>query len=252
MALTVINLERSQARLAAFAARNRHVREISRFAAIDGQTLDVPTLVRNGLIEPAIADLYSKGALGCAFSHLALWDQVIQSGAPRTICEDDGIANRHFDAGVAAVMALLPGDWDFVLWGWNADHSLLFDMLPGASPCLAICQNALLVDGAHRFQELALRPRPFPLMRAIGTVCYSISPAGARKLKPFCLPIRDMVVRFPLPAREGEPAEGFVSRNNGIDIMLNEAYARIKAFVSVPPLVITENDQGASTVRGKA
>lgn len=249
MPMKVINLDRSADRLTQFMARNAHVKEISRFPAIDGLMLDVPALVRRGVINIAIASAYTKGALGCAFSHLALWDEVIRSGEPLTICEDDAIINRQFDAQSADVIAMLPADWEIILWGWNCDHSLLFDLLPGVTTCLAIFQQALLLEGISHFQSQTFYPRPFRLLRAMGTICYSITPRGAQKLKRLCLPIRDMTVRFPLPGRLGEPAEGFMVRNNGLDIMLNDAYQKLNAFLSFPPLVITKNEWSTSTVQ---
>jgi hypothetical protein len=38
--------------------------------------------------------------------------------------------------------------------------------------------------------------------------------------------------------------------NVGIDVVMNEAYSNLNAFVSFPPLAVTKNDHSVSTIRG--
>jgi hypothetical protein len=80
------------------------------------------------------------------------------------------------------------------------------------------------------------------LQRSLGTVCQSISPTGAAKLLKHCLPIRPMEVFYPILNRS--------LQNTGIDNMMNDLYPQINAFVSLPPLVVTKNEHGSSTVQG--
>jgi glycosyl transferase family 25 len=236
-----INLDRSPERLAQFKRRNGHLSDVSRFRAIDGKTLDVPALARQGVINKNILATYTWGALGCAMSHLALWTHAIDHQTPLTIAEDDAIFNKHFVACAYLVTRTLPPDWDIVLWGWNFNAILSFHLLPSVSSCVSYFDQDTMRGGTERFQSLPVSPHLFRLLRAFGIVCYSISPKGARVLRGHCLPLREMAVSF--------PGLQMPMLNNGIDIMMNEAYPAIEAYVSFPPLVVTENLYRRSTIQ---
>jgi len=182
--------------------------------------------------------------LGCALSHLALWDLSIERNAALTVCEDDAIFNRHFTDDAGLIVNSLPRDWHFVLWGWNFDSYLCFDMIPGISHTTAKFDQNRLRAGAQEFQSRRLTPRPFRLLRACGSCCYSISPFGARALRDFCLPLRNMSVFFPGLNRS--------LPNNNFDVMMNAIYPKMNAFVSFPPLAITKNEHATSTVQRPA
>jgi hypothetical protein len=236
----VINLDRSRDRLSAFETVNgdAHLNFV-RFPAIEGKTVERGPLVERGTIT---ADLgYSDGALGCALSHLALWDLAIQQNRALTICEDDAIFNRGFAPAAEALMQALPPEWDVIIWGWNFDSILLIDMIPGVSPCLGMFDQDRMRMGVGAFQSARLTPQLFRLSRVLGMVGYSISPRGAQEMKGHCLPLRKLEVFFPGLER--------ALPNSGIDVMLNHAYPRLQAYASFPPLVITRNFHSISTVQ---
>lgn len=243
MDIRVINLDRSTDRLLTFETLNSHLNlKFLRFPAVDGTKLERGPLVDRGVIT---ADLvYSDGALGCALSHLALWDLAIEQNQSLTVCEDDAIFNRGFEVAAESLTKALPGDWHMILWGWNFDSVLLFDMIPGVSPCLGVFNQHRMRMGIDAYQSASLMPRPFRLVRAFGTVGYTVSPTGARAMKQHCLPLRYLEVFFPGLER--------VLPNSGLDIMLNDAYPRINAYVSFPPLIITRNLHSISTVQEEA
>jgi glycosyl transferase, family 25 len=243
MDIVVINRDRDATRLAAFRRRNGHLRSVTRFAAVDGDTLDSDRLVTDGIIAPAIAATYTKGALGCALSHRALWEAAVAGRRAATVCEDDAIFNRGFEATVARMERTLPPDWDFVLWGYNFDEYLQIDLLPGVSRALMLFDQAAMRQAIAPFQDSAIAPLLFRLHRALGTPCYSISPKGAALLRDHCFPLRPMTLA--LPGRR-------LVRGRGHDMLMNEAYPRLLAFASVPPLVVTENDHATSTVQPPA
>jgi GR25 family glycosyltransferase involved in LPS biosynthesis len=205
MRIVLINLDCSPDQLRKFKETNSHF-EFVRFSAIDGTTMG------------------RDAAYGCAMSHLTLWRQVISAGEPLTICEDDAIFSRFFEDDAERILATVPPGWDIILWGWNYDTTLHFYMGPSAFPSLCSVQfdEDQLRLTADQFQDSAMGGRAFRLTRAYGTVCYTISPAGAEKLLEHCSTL-------------------FAP----IDIMLNEAYARMNSFVSFPPLVITKNEHEA-------
>jgi glycosyl transferase family 25 len=241
MRIHLINLDRSTERLAEFKAANPHLENVHRFSAVDGYRQDVAALVARGIFEAGVAEGYTPGALGAALSHLALWEEAIARGEAFTICEDDAIINRDFARSAARVIEALPPDWDFILWGWNFDSYLLFDLLPGVSPCLCCFDEEQMRAAVAGFQDQTVTPQAFRLTRALGIPCYSVSPKGARALKAACLPLARIKVHFPGLNRH--------LPNFGIDVMMNNAYPQISAFVSFPPLVITRNEIRKSTVQ---
>src|SRR5580704_6984147 len=159
MQIHLINLDRSADRLAEFTQTNRHLDDVERFAAVEGARQDIAALTAGGIFAPGVAEYYGPGAVGAALSHLALWDEAIESDAALTVAEDDAIFNRHFKASAHAVVAALPADWDFVLWGWNFDSYLLFELMPGVSPCLCCFDEAQMRAGAGSFQEQRIAPQ---------------------------------------------------------------------------------------------
>lgn len=241
MQIRLINLDRSTDRLAEFTQANQHLDDVKRFAAIEGRHQDIAALTANGTFAPGIAEYYGPGAVGAALSHLALWETASAINQALTIAEDDAIFNRQFKPAAAAVIATLPADWDFILWGWNFDTYLLYELMPGVSPCLCCFDEEQMRAGASAFQEQKIAPQAFKLTRALGIPSYSVSPKGARALKAACLPLAKIKVFFPGLNRH--------LSNFGIDVMMNHVYPQLKAYVSFPPLVITKNEIKRSTIQ---
>src|SRR3982074_1398324 len=119
MLIHLINLNRSRDRLSAFASSNPHLTAISRVPAGDGEALDIPSLVQQGVIEKGLVskDFYTVGALGAAFSHLSMWQLAIDSDQPVTIAEDDAYLHTQFETLAPRVIEKLPADWDLISWG---------------------------------------------------------------------------------------------------------------------------------------
>jgi GR25 family glycosyltransferase involved in LPS biosynthesis len=240
MFLALINLDRSADRLAEFVRINGQLGPVTRYAAVDGRALDLDELAAQRLIDPAVMPSYTRGALGAAISHLGLWAKAVEEARAITVCEDDAILHGNFAALADGLLAALPSDWDVVLWGWNFDSYLLFDLLPGVSTCLAAFNQETMRAGVGAFQSHAAAPRLYRVLRAFGTPCYSISPKGAAILRRHCIPLRPMPVWFDGLNREVP--------NTGLDIMMNDAYPAIQAYVSFPPLCITKNRHDISTI----
>jgi glycosyl transferase family 25 len=238
MFIYVINLDRSPERLRNFETVNAHMPGIQRFSAVDGNTIDRMELAQTGLIDPSLS--YSNGAIGCALSHLFFWDAAIAENQEITVCEDDSIFHHGFVELASTTIKKLPPDWDLIMWGWNFDSILLME-LPGIAQCLATFNQDELRQNARQFQQLQFVPACYRLFRAFGTVCYTVSPKGARKLRQQAVPIRPFTVPMPMINPQFP--------NTGIDVVMNRAYPDLNAFVSFPPLVITKNEHAISTVR---
>jgi GR25 family glycosyltransferase involved in LPS biosynthesis len=112
--IVVINLDQCADRLHSFRIRNAHLGPVRRFSAILGADADRAELKAAGVITGEID--YSDGALGCALSHFALWEEIARGTQAITICEDDAVFAQDFVATANARLAGLPDDWDVVLW----------------------------------------------------------------------------------------------------------------------------------------
>ncbi|WP_263372961.1 glycosyltransferase family 25 protein [Granulicella aggregans] len=241
MRISLINLERSTERLASFLEINKHLSDVYRVPAVDGSTLDRGKLREGGILADEMP-LYTNGALGCALSHLAQWNLAANNDRFVTIAEDDAIFHLQFEPLAEKVIASLPPDWDIIQWGWNFDSILAFDLMPGISNSVAVFDQVKLRENVAAYMQLPVTPVAYRLQRSLGTVCQSISPTGAAKLLRHCLPIRPMEAFYPILNRS--------LPNTGIDNMMNDLYPQMNAYVSLPPLVITKNEIGASTVQG--
>jgi GR25 family glycosyltransferase involved in LPS biosynthesis len=238
MEISLINLDRQPGRLARFCRVNAHLGQVTRIAAVDGGSYSRAKLIeKNILAEPMPG--YTTGAIGCALSHLSLWERAFNSAKVTTVAEDDAFFHRDFEFLAPALLESLPPGWDIVLWGWNFDSILLFDMLPGVFSCLGQFDQEQLRASLAAYRTSQVAPRTYRLSRAFGTVCYSISPAGAGRLHGHCMPIRPMETFYPGLKR--------TLPNEGIDRMMNSAYPNLQAYVCFPPLVVTENDHANST-----
>ena len=242
MKIHVLNLDRDAERFEEFSAVNLQlVPSVVRYPAIDGATVDTDLLVEQKVIDRRILQTYTPGALGYALGHLALWQHAVETGEWITLCDDDAIFNRGILDSASAAISQLDGQWDLILWGWNFDAPMTFELLPGVSTGRIVCDQDSMRAGVPRFVEQTIDFRLFRLMRAFGTPCYSISPKGAAGLRQHCLPLRPMPLYSPVLQR--------FFPNNGIDMMMNALYPEISAFVSIPPLVVTKNDHDKSTIQ---
>jgi hypothetical protein len=66
-----------------------------------------------------------------------LWDGAIKSGAMMSIAEDDVVFHSRFESHGAEVIERLPPDSDVMVWGFNFDLFICFEMLPGISMSLS-------------------------------------------------------------------------------------------------------------------
>jgi glycosyl transferase, family 25 len=226
----VISLLRTPERRAIFSALNEGLR-YNFFDAVDGNAVEPARLIASDLIAGPLN--YTKGAIGAALSHLALWERSIESKLPLTILEDDGVIRRDFSSMSRSVLQTLPPEWDLVMWGWNLDSIAIVDPMPGTTPLVIHSDQNSLRAGIGRFRTVTSKVSLLPLNRCFGSCGYTISPSGARKFRNGCFPLTSIKVDFPFINRSIE--------NNGIDIMMNRLYPLTHSFLSVPPMIISPN-----------
>lgn len=236
--IQVISLARTPQRLAGFAQAHPRL-PYQVFPAVEGREQAADALRAQGLFDGSVD--YVPGAVGCALSHLRLWERAIETGQPVTVCEDDARLHADFVPLATRLIESLGPDWDFVLWGWNFDAMLLCRLIPGLSACdLRFSQPDMRRNGPH-YLASPVDPRPYRLMRAFGIPAYTLSAQGARKFRQHVLPVRRMDVHFPGINR--------TLPNTGIDIMMNALYPSAQAHVCFPPLALTDNEHAISTIQ---
>lgn len=238
MKIKVISLRRSEERRFSFSEANKRL-DYEFFDAVDGVALsddekrDVRYFAR---------DLdYSQGAYGCALSHIRLWERCADSQETLTIAEDDAVFRADFEHEANRVIASLSPDWDMILWGWNFDSILGLEFMKNVSPAFMRFDQDQMRQGIDFFVDSVEKVNAFRLRMALGTPAYTLSPKGAAALLDKCLPFKRHLIEVPLMGR--------VFTNTGIDNQMNLVYPEINAFVTLPPLVVTLNENSKSTVQ---
>jgi GR25 family glycosyltransferase involved in LPS biosynthesis len=164
----VINLERSEHRRR-FALNHLASLGLSGeiFPAVDGRRLEPAEIDRSysdALAHERFSRSLSKAEIGCALSHLRLYDRIAQSGVPVTlVLEDDAMLGDDGPEALAALIAEWPADADVVQLIYESrDHVRV-------SPRLV------------RFTMERSMP--------VAAAAYLLTPAGARKLIDHAYPI---------------------------------------------------------------
>lgn len=236
MTVHVINLDRDQERLHTFSTTNAHLGHFFRFPAVDGREVDRAALQRAGIIDANLT--YNSGQLGCALSHISLWRRGVADNRIMTVVEDDALLARDFLPARDEFLRRLPADWSIVLWGWNFDRSVWAEIPEGVAKSVLNFDQHALRENIEVFRRSEVPHAPIRLRHAFGTPAYSVSPSGAAALLRSCLPLARRFIRF----------EGFGVEipNNGIDCMMNGAYPKLKSYVCLPPLAVSENRRDIS------
>jgi glycosyl transferase, family 25 len=233
----VINLERDKERLRLFSQSNPHLTNCIHFPAFDGHAVDRAALCREAVISDDLT--YNNGQLGCALSHILLWHRAVTDNHVVTAVEDDAILARDFSPARDEFIRRLPADWSIVLWGWNFDQSVWGEIPEGVAKSVLKFDQDELREHIDEFRRSKVAHAPIRLRHAFGTLAYTVSPAGAGELLKICLPLTRKFILF----------EGFGVgvQNNGIDCAMNAAYPKLKAYVCMPPLAVSENRKEIST-----
>ncbi|MEJ0007423.1 MAG: glycosyltransferase family 25 protein [Steroidobacteraceae bacterium] len=234
----VINLDSQPERFERFRISNGFLGDIERFPALAGALLDRARLTAVDLVDPTLE--CTPGALGCALSHLLLWQRAVDKGVPITVLEDDVIVNRGFEAQVTRVLCELPADWDIIYWGWNFDAPLMLDLLAGVSCGLLQGDQNSLRRQLPRFQALDIRPHAVRMLSACGTLAYTVSARGASKFIGGCVPLK------PIPGVRDPHTHGPFY---GVDLAMGTLFPSMNAYVCVPPLVVSPNDDSSTSER---
>ena len=231
----LINLDRSTERLRRFKELNTHLTDVTRVPGVDGGTLVREALEKAGYIAGDLS--YGAGALGCALSHIRLWEMAAAQDRPVTIFEDAVAVSYQFEKTAADILATLPADWDVVVWGYSLNPLYVWVDLSISKIRLSGYGSKRNggANGAQKFQSEEYHGGPVKLLHAFGTFGYSISASGARAALEHCRPLRNRMVHF--------PEAGVRTPDQGVDVALCGLYPSVRAFICIPPLIIRCEDQ---------
>lgn len=154
-----------------------------------------------------------------------LWQQCVEKDTPLIICEDDAVLRQDFAAGFTHIYQQLPATWDCVFLGYNFDSILDIEIIPGVNLQGSFSPPGLSQANQQAFVATTVMPSLLPLNNVFGTCAYAISPKGAQQLLNLCFPLTASAVAIPALKR--------------ILQVMNLHYRRLRAFCTVPPLVIT-------------
>jgi GR25 family glycosyltransferase involved in LPS biosynthesis len=229
----VINLDRSVSRWKDYQLANPHlIANSTRTSAADGSSLNRAGLVAEGIITDDCA--YRPGSLGCAVSHIQLWKRAVAECRPITIFEDDVYASFQFDREADRILRGAPTDWDLIHWGFNYNPLFLWVDL-GFSRAKLEFYTRRYKREPEAFQSSENSASLVRIAHSFGTMAYSVTPTGAKKLLESCLPLHKRFIRF--------PGTEVVLEDIGIDCAMCAAYDSMQAFACIPPLVIHNDKQ---------
>lgn len=239
MDVFVISLERSSDRREIFDRYNSNYLKYTYHTAVDGATLDIATLDTKILKKGSIN--YSRGAIGCALSHLQLWEKCIELNKPIVIMEDDAIVSRDYNKHINNLMHnLAPKKWDIIQLNYNFDSVLSYQNT-NYETCHCLFSKHKMTQTDITFVQSKINTTIAKLQFCFGMSAYVIHPDGARKLKE-CFPLDNRIVKIP-----------FLNEIMcyTIDCMMNSMYKDISAYVCILPFVITPHisDDYQSTIQ---
>lgn len=233
----VINLDRLPGKYDGFLSRNAASNVIfERLPASDGAQMSEDEVITHKLV--ARGSQFTRGAVGCAASHMRIWNAVAQQSEPALVFEDDATVRFDINERLAELLPRL-GNWDYVTLGYNIDAVLDIEFAPGLRATTAFQPQQLNDEADAVFQASTTPVNGFRLHTCFGTPGYVVSPAGARKLLQLCFPMRNRSHYVALLGRDLTVA--------GIDRMMNCIFQDIEAYACFAPLVIPRNDTRTST-----
>jgi GR25 family glycosyltransferase involved in LPS biosynthesis len=236
MQIQVINLQHRTDRRAEFLRNNSKVDvEVVWIDAVDGRKVDRNELLANNILGRR-HEHFTPGQVGCALSHRWLWEACCRCETEWIICEDDAQLRSDFKIRLAKLLDQLHNEWDFLLLGYNFDSILDVEIASGVDMQAQFVSDfeASNIRTLQGIQSAAL-----PLNNAFGLCCYAISPKGAAMLLQLCFPMTGEAIGIPALERIIRPAIG-------IDCVMNNHYRRLRAYCSIPPLAISQNDKATS------
>jgi len=223
----VINLKRSQDRKKDFDKLNSKYIDYEYYEAIDGKELKE---VSHSIVAPG--SIFTKPFVGSAMSHLELWKKCIEMKEPIIIMEDDAFVSCDFKKHLNDILDKLPKEWDFLSLTFNSDSLLQYSYTNYDKACCIFEGKKFGLNEIIKFQNEKIHPTVCKLHMLFGIGCYVITPKCAKKLIQECFPMENTRLFIPM--------KGYV-KSYSLDIIMNNVYPHINAFVCPVPFVMTKH-----------
>jgi len=226
MDIFVISLKKSGRRLD-FDKLNKNIINYTYFDAINGNNVNLQSdIIKQNTFG------YSNGAIGCAMSHLCMWEKCIELNRPIVIMEDDAFVSDEFNKHLDMVTKMLPNNWHILQLCYNCDSILSFSNTNFEKTISLFNKTKFDDKDILEFQKSQIYPTIAKLNMSFGAGCYAITPDGARVLKRECFPLDNRIINIP-----------FIGNIKAytIDCMMNDVYRKINAYVCPIPFVMTKH-----------
>lgn len=111
----VINLDESSQRLKDITrSLKRENMEFERVSGVVGKKLDKKKLIAENIVENK---KLKKGEIGCALSHIKIWNKAVKENQNILVLEDDVIIKKNFWENFNKIQSQIPADFDIVYLG---------------------------------------------------------------------------------------------------------------------------------------
>lgn len=198
---------------------------------VDFRELTQIDLIDTGAYEWAPAEV------GKAMSHWLAWHQAVESGRVTIILQDDAVLRRDFKARVRGLLDSMPDGWDLLQLGYDIRAAIDFQITPD---CRFSGRFLRQFPTDHDLRDFAKVTEPVVAMRmfnAFGNFAYAVTPEGAQRLIDLCFPLTTNAVTI--------PALGGRIRTTNIDLVMNQHFGTMQAYVTFPPVALSRESATA-------
>lgn len=244
--IKIVSLKELPQRRKYFEENNSHI-QYEFFDAINGRTVSDEVLNDINIFAEDLND-YTPGAKGCALSHRALWKECIETNQPMIIAEDDTVFRLDFCEQYNQLIEEIPENWDILTLSWGLDTTFITKDIDDGYTEFHMFQDHKNID-IEKFKRKKSKPNLFLQDFSIGTVCYAITPSGAKKFLDFCFPIENFTLSWEFNHPETSCRGMF--KSEGIDVSMLSMKHMMNWYVATPQIVMTENIRSESTIRGE-
>ena len=244
--IKIVSLKEVPARRDYFKKNNSHL-DYEFFDAIDGKNIPEEVLTDINIFADDLKN-YTPGAKGCALSHRALWKECVETNQPMVIAEDDTVFRLDFYEQYNRLVEETPEEWDIITLSWGLDSIVITKDIDDGYTEFHMFQDHKNID-LEKFKNKKSKPNLYLQDFTVGTVCYAISPSGARKFLDFCFPIDNFTLEWEF--KHPETSCRGVYFSEGIDVSMLSLKHMMNWYVAMPQIVMTENILAESTIRGE-
>jgi len=226
MEIFVISLKNSKCR-SEFDKLNKNIIHYQYFDAIDGNNVKLDSnIIKKNTIG------YTKGQIGCALSHLCMWEKCIKLNRPIVIMEDDAFVSYDFNKNLDSIIKMLPNRWQLLQLCYNCDSILSYSNTNFENAISIFTKKKFDDNDILEFQKSKIHPTIAKLNISFGAGCYVLNPDGAKFLKRECFPLDNRILNVP-----------FVGNLKAytIDCMMTYLYNKMNAYVCPIPFVMTKH-----------